>query len=60
MTEKKKNSIASVAYKPSKKRPSHLPTHCQHDKCIVKLSIYNMTNYCVMHERLHADLKQHI
>lgn len=62
MTAKKRYNVStsSSAYRPSKKRPSTLPTHCQHEGCTIKLSIYNMTNYCTIHERLHSDTKNQI
>jgi hypothetical protein len=30
---------------------------CMHDDCKVKLSRYNLTSYCVLHEKEHPDFK---
>ena len=57
MTRKTK---APGSYTPSKKRSHLWPTHCQHKGCKIKLSVYNLTNYCVIHESEHAFLKDSI
>jgi Rieske Fe-S protein len=48
------------AYKPSKKRSEKLPTHCQHNGCKIKLSMYNLTNFCSLHESQNSILKDSI
>lgn len=48
------------AYKPSKTRPRSYPTHCQHEGCKVKLSIYNLTMFCSSHESEHASARDSI
>ena len=48
------------AYKPSKKRSKLWPTHCQHKGCSQKLSIYNLSNFCSIHESQNSVLKEHI
>jgi len=48
------------AYKPSKKRSKLWPTHCQHKGCSQKLSIYNLSNFCSIHESQNSVLREHI
>jgi Rieske Fe-S protein len=48
------------SYKPSKKRSEKLPTHCQHNGCKIKLSMYNLTNFCSLHESQNSILKDSI
>ena len=62
MSEKKTNSISasSVAYKPSKTRKPSDPLFCTHPGCKIKLSIYNLTNFCSVHESENFNIKNSI
>jgi hypothetical protein len=46
--------VQQVRCKPSKRNSSDL-RFCLHDQCNIKLSIYNLSDYCVCHERQHSS-----
>jgi hypothetical protein len=43
--------------KPSKVDDQKNVSICQHESCTTKLSIYNFTSYCFLHERIHTSIK---
>lgn len=43
--------------KPSKINDQKKINICQHELCTTKLSIYNFTFYCSLHERIYTSVK---
>lgn len=48
------DKITKAVYK---KLQTHTKKVCSHSDCSVKLSFYNETNYCAIHERTNANTK---
>lgn len=46
--------------KPSKTHVSKTKRRCEHKDCTTILSVYNLTNYCSIHESQHTLLKDSI
>lgn len=52
--------LQEVRSKPVRKHFSKLPRFCEHEECRVKLSVYNMSYYCSIHEKYHTKLTDFI
>jgi hypothetical protein len=46
--------------KPSKTHASKIKRSCQHEDCTTVLSVYNLTDYCSIHESKYTTLKDSI
>jgi len=53
-------ALEEIRTRPSKKNKDTSLRFCSHSDCTTKLSVYNLTSYCSIHEKLFAVLKDFI
>lgn len=56
----KLSAIQEYRDKPSKVNSNNQPRQCMHDDCKVRLSRYNLTSYCAIHEHIYYKLSKDI
>jgi len=52
--------LQEVRTKPSKRHKDKSVRFCQKKDCTTKLSVYNLTSYCSIHEKLFSSQKDFI